>query len=158
MQTLSALICGIVFGAGLALSGMTNPAKVLAFLDVSGSWDATLALVMGGALVITAAAYGMTRRRPKALFAGAFALPAQQKLDTSLLGGAALFGVGWGLAGLCPGPALANLGRGEPRVALFIAPMVVGMLLHRRFHARLRAPRQSEKNSASSSSWWRASS
>jgi uncharacterized membrane protein YedE/YeeE len=158
MQTLSALICGIVFGAGLALSGMTNPAKVLAFLDVSGSWDPTLALVMAGALAINAAAYALTRRRSKPLFAGAFSLSAHRKLDAPLLGGAALFGVGWGLGGLCPGPALANLARGEPRVVLFIAAMAVGMLVQRRGSARLGRSRQSEKNSASSVSWRRASS
>ena len=136
MQTLVALACGIVFGAGLALGGMTNPAKVLAFLDVSGSWDATLAIVMAGALAVNAAAYATTRRRARPLFAAAFALPARRELDAPLLGGAALFGIGWGLVGLCPGPALANLARGEPRVAVFVAAMVVGILLHRRFSAR----------------------
>jgi hypothetical protein len=115
MHVLAALACGLVFGAGLALSGMTNPAKVLAFLDVAGAWDATLAFVMGGALAVNAAAYAATRRRASPLFADAFALPTRRDLDARLLGGAALFGVGWGLVGLCPGPARrAHHGPGPP--------------------------------------------
>ena len=131
MRTLAALACGIVFGAGLALSGMTNPAKVLAFLDVAGSWDATLVFVMAGALAVNAAAYAITRRRARPLLDDAFTLPARCELDAPLLGGAALFGVGWGMVGLCPGPALASLARGEPGAIVFVAAMVAGMLLQR---------------------------
>lgn len=136
MQVLAALACGIVFGAGLALGGMTNPAKVLAFLDVAGAWDATLGFVMAGALAVNAAAYAMTRRRARPLLADAFAPPARRELDAPLLGGAALFGVGWGMVGLCPGPALASLARGRPEVFVFIAAMVAGMLVQRRLGAR----------------------
>jgi hypothetical protein len=127
----AALLSGVVFGAGLALSGMTNPAKVLAFLDVAGAWDPTLAFVMGGALAVNALAFAWTRRRTAPLFAAAFSLPTARDLDPALLGGAALFGVGWGLVGLCPGPALASLVRGVPEVWGFVAAMVVGMLARR---------------------------
>jgi uncharacterized membrane protein YedE/YeeE len=131
MKTLVAGLCGVVFGAGLAISGMTNPAKVQAFLDVFGPWDPTLAFVMGGALAVSAAGYRLTRRRERAWLGDAFAIPARRDLDASLVAGAALFGVGWGLVGLCPGPALANLFRGSSEVALFVAAMLAGMLLHR---------------------------
>lgn len=144
MRTLAALACGILFGAGLALSGMTNPAKVLAFLDIAGSWDATLVFVMAGAIAVNATAYAMTRRRARPLLADAFTLPARRELDAPLLGGAALFGVGWGMVGLCPGPALASLARGEPGTIVFVAAMVAGMLLQRRVAVRAtgaRAPR-----------------
>ena len=131
-QVFAALASGLVFGAGLALAGMTNPAKVLAFLDVAGAWDPTLALVMGSALAVNAAAYAFTRKRAKPLFAEAFALPTRADLDARLLGGAALFGIGWALVGLCPGPALASLARGDAHVWGFVAAMAVGMLATRK--------------------------
>ena len=131
-QVFAALASGLVFGAGLALAGMTNPAKVLAFLDIAGAWDPTLALVMGSALAVNAAAYALTRRRAKPLFAETFALPTRSDLDARLLGGAALFGIGWALVGLCPGPALASLARGESEVWVFAAAMAVGMLASRK--------------------------
>ena len=139
MQVLVAGLCGLVFGAGLAISGMTNPAKVLGFLDVFGAFDATLACVMGGALAVSAAGYAVARRRERPWLAGAFSIPTRRELDASLLGGAVLFGVGWGLVGLCPGPALASLWRGSPEVALFVAAMLAGVLLHR-FATRERSP------------------
>jgi len=129
MQILGALVSGLLFGAGLFLSGMTNPAKVLGFLDVAGSWDPSLAFVMGGALGLNALAYAATRRRPRPLFAESFALPTLRDVDRELMAGAGLFGVGWGLVGLCPGPALANLSRGELPVCEFVAAMALGMLL-----------------------------
>ncbi len=132
MQILAALLSGLVFGAGLALAGMTNPMKVLSFLDVAGAWDPTLALVMGSALAVNAAAYALIKRRPKPLFAAAFALPTRADLDARLLGGAALFGVGWALVGLCPGPALASLARGDAHVLGFVAAMGGGMLAARK--------------------------
>jgi len=131
-QLLAALLSGLVFGAGLALAGMTNPAKVLSFLDVAGAWDPTLALVMGSALGVNAVAFVLTQRRAKPLFADAFVLPTRTDLDARLLGGAALFGVGWALVGLCPGPALASLARGEGEVLAFVAAMCAGMLVARR--------------------------
>jgi hypothetical protein len=131
MRTLAAAICGIVFGVGLALSGMTNPAKVLGFLDVSGHWDPTLACVMGGALAVSAAGFALAGRSARPWFAGAFSLPTRRDLDRDLILGAVLFGVGWGLVGLCPGPALAGLWRGAGELYLFVAAMLGGVLLHR---------------------------
>jgi uncharacterized membrane protein YedE/YeeE len=110
---------------------MTNPAKVLAFLDVFGRWDPTLAFVMGGALAVSAVGYQLVRRRRRAWLGDAFAIPTRRELDAPLLGGAALFGVGWGLVGLCPGPALANPFRGSPELAIFVAAMLSGVLGYR---------------------------
>jgi uncharacterized membrane protein YedE/YeeE len=131
MRSAVALVCGVVFGAGLAVSGMTDPAKVLGFLDVFGAWDPTLALVMAGALAVSAAGYAVAGRESHPLLAEAFSIPTRRDLDASLLGGAALFGVGWGLVGLCPGPALANLARGSAEVVLFVGAMAVGVIGYR---------------------------
>jgi uncharacterized protein len=131
MQVLAALLCGVVFGAGLAISGMTNPAKVLAFLDVAGAWDPTLLCVMGAALALSTAGYAVARRRVRPWLAETFAIPTRQDLDVRLLGGAALFGVGWGLVGVCPGPALADLARGSADVLVFVASMLAGVVAHR---------------------------
>lgn len=128
-QGLAALLSGLVFGGGLALAGMTNPAKVLAFLDVAGAWDPTLVMVMGAALAVNAVAFVLTRRQAAPLFADTFSLPTRRDLDAPLLGGAALFGIGWGLVGLCPGPAIASLLRGAPEVWGFAAAMVAGMFV-----------------------------
>lgn len=127
-----ALIAGLLFGAGLALGGMTNPAKVLSFLDVTGQWDPSLAFVMGSALLITFPVFWWVRRASGPLFAEKFQLPTRSDIDRPLLIGAALFGIGWGIAGLCPGPAVANLLSGSPQVLLFVAMMVAGMWLRDR--------------------------
>jgi uncharacterized membrane protein YedE/YeeE len=140
MQTLVAGLCGIVFGSGLALSGMTNPAKVLGFLDVAGVWDPTLAFVMAGALGTTAAGFALARVRVRPWLAETFALPTRSDVDADLLGGAVLFGVGWGLVGLCPGPALANLSRPSKEILVFVGAMLAGVAAHR-FLWRLRAAR-----------------
>lgn len=108
---------------------MTNPARVLGFLDVGGHWDPTLVLVMGGALIVALPLFPLVLRRPRPLLASVFSLPAKRDLDTPLLGGAVLFGVGWGLAGLCPGPALAGLVTGAPGIVLFVAAMLAGQWL-----------------------------
>jgi uncharacterized membrane protein YedE/YeeE len=131
MQLAVALACGLVFGAGLAFSGMTNPAKVLAFLDVGGAWDPTLLCVMGGALAVSAAGWAIARRRAHPWLGAAFALPTRRDVDARLLGGAALFGVGWGLVGICPGPAIANLARGSAEANVFLAAMLAGVIAHR---------------------------
>jgi hypothetical protein len=131
MQRIAAGLCGVVFGAGLSLSGMTNPAKVLAFLDVSGRWDPTLALVMGAALSVSALGYALARGVSRPWFAEVFAIPTRRDIDARLIGGAALFGVGWGLVGLCPGPALANSYRGSIEITVFVAAMIAGVALHR---------------------------
>jgi uncharacterized membrane protein YedE/YeeE len=125
-----ALFSGALFGLGLAVSGMTNPAKVIGFLDLAGEWDPTLAFVMGGALLVTIPAFRLILGRQRPILAGGFALPAESTLDARLLGGAALFGVGWGLSGFCPGPAVAALVTGLAPVVAFVAAMMAGMVLY----------------------------
>jgi uncharacterized protein len=125
-----ALLAGALFGLGLAISGMVNPAKVVGFLDVAGGWDPTLAFVMGGALLVTVPAFRLILNRPRPILADGFALPSKSTLDGRLLGGAALFGVGWGLSGFCPGPALAALVTGLTPVFAFVAAMIAGMVLY----------------------------
>ena len=129
LQPFFALLSGLLFGLGLALSGMVNPVKVLAFLDVAGDWDPTLAFVMFGALLVTTPGFRIVLRRRTPWFAEAFSLPTKTDLEPRLVLGAALFGVGWGLAGLCPGPALTALVTGSPAVAVFVGAMAAGMLL-----------------------------
>jgi len=136
MRVVAALAAGVVFGAGLELSQMTNPAKVQNFLDLFGTWDPSLAFVMGGALAVTTLGTWVARRASRPWLAEVFAWPTAQGLDARLLGGSALFGVGWGLAGLCPGPALANLHRADTGVLLFVAAMVAGVALQRFGSAR----------------------
>ena len=132
---LAAFACGLVFAAGLVAGGMTQPAKVVGFLDVTGAWDPSLALVMGGALGTHALLrrFVLTRSRP--LLAPAFSVPTRQDLDRRLVAGAAIFGVGWGLGGFCPGPALVALGGGMPAALVVVPAMLVGMLLHDRWFA-----------------------
>ena len=127
----TAFVSGLVFALGLGLSGMTQPAKVTAFLDFAGDWDPSLAFVMIGAIGVYAALYRLIRHLPSPLFSTTFALPARTDIDLRLVGGAALFGVGWGLAGFCPGPALTSLASGEPSVLLFVASMLAGMYLYK---------------------------
>lgn len=133
---LSALVVGIVFGAGLAVSDMVNPARVLAFLDLAGDWDPTLAFVMAGATVPAALGYLVRRGMSAPLLAAEFRIPQNRKPDRSLLAGAAIFGAGWGLVGFCPGPAIAGLVYGFWQSWLFVAVMLVGMALHRFTFAR----------------------
>ncbi len=119
--------CGLLFGLGLLISGMTEPDKVLGFLDFFGAWDATLALVMAGAVAVGGAGFALARRQKAPLLAPAFAWPSRSEIDAPLLIGSVLFGIGWGLAGICPGPALVNLeGLSAPIVA-FVTAMIVGM-------------------------------
>jgi hypothetical protein len=132
LRILSALASGALFGVGLLVSGMTNPAKVLAFLDVAGDWDPSLAFVMAGAIPVAALGFALGRRRAAPLYEPSFSPPARGTLDARLFAGAVLFGLGWGLAGFCPGPALASLGLGAWQVALFVLAMLAGMGL---FHA-----------------------
>ncbi len=127
MWPLVALGCGGSFGAGLTLSGMTDPARVLGFLDVLGNWDPTLALVMGAALAISLPAFQWMRRHPRPLLDSQYFVPEPTRIDASLLIGATLFGVGWGIAGLCPGPALASIASANPDILLFVAAMAAGI-------------------------------
>ncbi len=132
-QTVAALICGLIFGAGIVLSGMANPAKVLNFFDIFGTWDPSLACVMGGALVVTALGYRFVLRQPAPMLDARFHLPTKRKLDVPLLGGAALFGVGWGIAGFCPGGSIPALGLGKLDALIFVVAMVIGIALARLF-------------------------
>ncbi len=125
-----ALFAGALFGVGLAVSGMANPAKIIGFLDVAGDWDPTLMFVMGGALLVTIPAFRLILGRPRPLLADGFALPTKTDLDGRLLGGAALFGLGWGLSGFCPGPAVVAMVTGLLPVFAFVAAMVGGMAIH----------------------------
>ena len=120
---------GAVFGAGLAISQMINPEKVVGFLDFFGDWDPSLALVMGAALAVTLVSFRAILRRPHPLLDAGFRLPTSSDVDARLLGGSALFGVGWGLAGFCPGPAVASLAYGLPASALFVVAMIAGMAI-----------------------------
>jgi uncharacterized membrane protein YedE/YeeE len=143
MPILAAFLCGLIFGAGLVISGMNDTAKVLGFLDVlalrNGSWDPTLAIVMAAALAVSIPGFWLARRR-KPLLAEVAAWPSKAVIDRPLLAGAALFGAGWGLVGLCPGPAIANLATLSPAVLLFVAAMLVGMAAHDLWRRRQAAP------------------
>jgi uncharacterized protein len=127
MKGLIALACGLIFGIGLAMSGMTDTAKVIGFLDIFGDWVPDLAFVMGGAVLVTVVAFRLVLRRPQPLMAAGFSLPAVTIIDTRLLGGAALFGIGWGIYGYCPGPALSALVYLNNDTFIFVAAMLVGM-------------------------------
>lgn len=122
---------GLLFGLGLLVSGMSDPGKVLAFLDVTGRWDPSLAFVMAGAVAVSAAGYQVARRLGRPVFAARLEIPTRRDLDSRLLSGAAVFGLGWGLAGLCPGPALTILTVVPAEAATFVTAMVAGMLLFR---------------------------
>jgi len=122
----SALLAGLVFGVGLTVSQMVDPSKVLGFLDLFGQWDPSLAFVMGGALLVTAIGYRVVTRKEKPLFEDEFQLPTNKSIDPKLAAGSVLFGVGWGLVGLCPGPALAALTIGGLPVIVFIIAMAAG--------------------------------
>ena len=130
MLIVAASICGLVFGWGLLISGMVQPAKVLAFLDIFGSWDPSLAVVMASALVVSSAGFALAKKREQPLFAAQSLWPTRTDIDHRLVIGSLLFGIGWGLVGLCPGPALANLTSSSPRVILFVIAMAAGMALN----------------------------
>lgn len=136
MKRLTAFLCGALFGLGLVVSDMANPTRVLAFLDVSDAWDPSLALVMLGALIPSSAAYLLIRARRTPVFAVSLHIPTHRIIDRRLVIGAALFGLGWGLAGVCPGPAIALLGTGQPFAIIFAAAMVAGVLMHGLIHRR----------------------
>lgn len=124
---IAAFAGGLVFGTGLLLSGMTDPAKVLAFLDLAGPWDPSLAFVMGGAIAVGLVAFARAVRQRDSWWSGPIALPTARTVDRRLVGGSLAFGIGWGLAGLCPGPAIVLLGRGVPEGVVFVGAMLVGM-------------------------------
>ncbi len=145
-SVLASFVSGLIFALGLGISGMTQPAKVTAFLDLFGNWDPSLACVMIGAITVHAVLYHLIRRRSSPLFAVTFSVPTPTAIDPRLIGGAALFGIGWGLGGFCPGPAVTSLASGHESVVIFVAAMVTGMYLYKLTEGlRLRqasAPRQ----------------
>jgi uncharacterized membrane protein YedE/YeeE len=126
---LSEFIVGLLFGWGLLISGITDPGKVIGFLDLTGSWDPSLALVMGGAIAVGFFAFGMAKKRTRNFFGGALHLPTSRDIDKRLLLGALLFGAGWGLAGFCPGPGIVSMAAGQPKAVLFVVAMLAGMLV-----------------------------
>ena len=134
------LVSGTLFGAGLAVSGMTDPQRVQGFLDIFGQWDPTLAFVMAGAVAVMALAWRMQRQMAKPLLEKKFSLPDRRELDGRLIAGSALFGVGWGLAGLCPGPAIASLALAPAALLPFVIAMLAGMAAYRLFPAFLPTP------------------
>ena len=131
LKMLINLFAGTLFGLGLSISGLVNPAKIIGFLDFAGDWDPTLALVFGGALLVTIPAFRLILRRPRPVLADEFDLPTKKDVDSRLLAGAAIFGIGWGLAGLCPGPAVTALASGLLPVFAFVAAMVGGMAIYK---------------------------
>lgn len=138
MKLLTSLFAGVLFGMGMAISGMVDPARVTGFLDLAGAWDPSLAFVMGGALLVFMPGYFLlVKPRPLSLLGETMARVPAPVLDRRLIGGAALFGIGWGLVGICPGPALSLISSGQPMIMLFITAMVVGILLFDRGLARV---------------------
>lgn len=137
---IAAFAVGLLFGLGLIVAGMTDPSKVLGFLDLSGAWDPSLAFVMGGAILVGLGAFALAGRRTRSFLGGAMQLPSSTAIDRRLVIGSLLFGAGWGLAGFCPGPAIVSLGAGQSKAALFVLAMVAGMAIfewaeHRRTRA-----------------------
>ena len=123
----ASLLAGLVFGLGLIVSGMANPAKVLGFLDLGGAWDPSLAFVMAGAVAVSTVGFLLAGRRKDSLLGGPITLPGVRHIDRRLVGGSLLFGIGWGIAGFCPGPALVSLGSGEVKALVFVGAMLLGM-------------------------------
>lgn len=139
------LFSGLIFGFGLLLSGMANPAKVIGFLDLTGAWDPSLILVMGGAIAVGLLAFALVKRRRYSFLGGPIRLPTRRTVDTRLILGSLGFGVGWGLAGFCPGPALVALGTGAPKAAAFTLAMLAGMAIFEGLESWLERMREKEK-------------
>lgn len=129
-------LVGLLFGLGLIVAGMTDPGKVIGFLDLTGAWDPSLAFVMGGAILVGLGAFALARQRTTNLFGGAMHLPSSRDIDRRLVGGSLLFGAGWGIAGFCPGPALVSAGAGEPKAVVFVVAMIAGMAIFELLEAR----------------------
>lgn len=131
MQRAIEFLVGLLFGWGLLLSGMTDPGKVQGFLDLFGAWDPSLALVMGGAIAVGVFAFALAKRRTTTFLGGAMQLPTARDIDKPLIVGSLMFGVGWGLAGFCPGPGIVAMAAGQPKAAVFVVAMLAGMLAHK---------------------------
>jgi hypothetical protein len=145
MSIAAAFAAGLVFGVGLILSGMTDPGKVIGFLDIFGRWDPSLASVMGGAVLVGLCAFALAKRRTAAFLGGAMHLPQNRDIDQRLIGGSLVFGIGWGLAGFCPGPAIVSFGSGQEKAAIFVAAMLVGMLVYTAAERLLHEPRRRQR-------------
>jgi uncharacterized membrane protein YedE/YeeE len=137
---ISEFAVGLIFGIGLIVSGMTDPGKVLGFLDLFGAWDPSLALVMGGAILVGVFAFALAARRTRTFLGSALHLPPPRGVDRRLLGGSLLFGAGWGLAGFCPGPAIVSAGSGQPKAIVFLLAMLAGMWLFERLERTAQGP------------------
>lgn len=146
MTLLTALLSGLIFGFGLILSGMANPAKVLGFLDLAGAWDPSLAFVMGGAILVGLAAFFIAYRRTLSFLGGNMHLPKAGTIDRRLVAGSLLFGMGWGVAGFCPGPALVAIGMGEIKALVFAAAMLAGMVIFELLEQGMPAGKPSRAN------------
>jgi uncharacterized membrane protein YedE/YeeE len=142
MNAVSGLVAGLLFGIGLIVSGMTDPSKIIGFLDVTGAWDPSLAFVAGGAILVGLFAFRLAHKRKASLLGGAMVLPTARQIDQPLILGSLAFGVGWGLAGYCPGPAVVSFATGQDKAVVFLAAMIAGMALYeaadRLFQARRR--------------------
>lgn len=145
MNALTSFAAGLVFGIGLFLSGMTDPGKVIGFLDLAGNWDPSLAFVMGGAVLVGFFAFRLAGRRGRTFLGGAMHLPGRRDIDARLVAGSVVFGAGWGLAGYCPGPALASLGAGQVEAAVFVAAMLAGMLAYQAAERLIHRPRRARE-------------
>lgn len=144
MSVLTSFLTGLLFGVGLIVSGMTDPSKVIGFLDLAGAWDPSLAFVMGGAALVGAGGFRLAERRPTSILGGLRQLPGTQGIDARLILGSATFGVGWGLAGFCPGPALVAFGAGYDKAAVFMIAMLAGMVMYE-FTERRRMARATDE-------------
>lgn len=148
-QTLAALACGLIFGFGLSISGMLDPMRVRGFLDIGGRFDPSLAFVLAGAVSVSGLGYLLSRRLPRPALAAAFHLPKRRDIDRRLLAGAAIFGVGWGASGLCPGPAVASLALGLAPTVAFAAMMLLGVLVYDHWPQTWRAPARQDADAGS---------
>lgn len=145
IDTLSSFIVGLIFGVGLILAGMTDPSKVIGFLDLAGAWDPSLAFVMGGAIAVGVVAFRFARRRTASFLGGAIRMPTKSDIDRRLVIGSLLFGVGWGMGGFCPGPGITAIGTGNPKAVIFVVAMVAGMALFE-LAERVRQSRRNEQS------------
>ncbi len=145
IDTLSSFIVGLIFGVGLILAGMTDPSKVIGFLDVAGEWDPSLAFVMGGAILVGLIAFRFAHQRSVNFLGGAMRMPTRRDIDLHLIGGSLVFGIGWGMAGFCPGPALTALGTGNAKAAIFVVAMLAGMAIFELADRLWHAPRRASK-------------
>ena len=146
LYRIAEFVVGLLFGLGLMLSGMTDPGKVIGFLDLFGTWDPSLALVMGGAIMVGFFAFTVAKKRTSTFLGGAMRLPTNMDMDKKLVIGSLLFGAGWGLAGFCPGPALVSMADGQPKALVFVLAMLVGMVGFELMDRLVHAPRKVKLN------------